>query len=613
MHPQGRLPEVFFRLAACVLWILLSPSSPGEEGPDSAAPFRKWIREAEALLISDLSAAVPADALSVRREKGKWKVISYATPAFEGKSLACGPETGAAEVSVSLPVRGWHAVYVGLANVERGDGKAGDNGVFIRLSGDTIWMRRRNTHALAKRQREVIEEVFVTVADLADRSIQFRQMPFRPGAVMFVRLVPLTPGEVASHQASLSRNACRHMIATIDGHGMLWQNQPRTAEEICIGFDGFDTSDFGKWWFQFGGADMANYPTRAGTVLGSLTEDFVRDSDREFAASVRHLNAAGISTLKVAREAARRNGAEFHVFVRPSSWQAAIPWEENFSSRFYAEHPEWRCIDRDGTPALYLSYAVPEVRRHMVDMMRETVLDCDPDGVGILFHRGVPLILWEPAFVESYRAKYGADPRLIAENDPAIYAERAEILTAFLREIRSMLDETARVRGRKTPYKVSLTAFSLEKDNRKFGLDVERWVREGLVDGDVSPTSFSEGIPFAPPDVAYYVRITKGSGVGVYPMFNAWRAGEPQTFLKKLLAAYDAGATGIALWDPDTLNSWGNRTLGALPGQAFNVYRFVGHRDFLRQWASNGVPAPRAIPLKRYGENFYSRWLPETD
>src|SRR6185436_9063770 len=127
--------------------------------------------------------------------------------------------------------------------------------------------------------------------------------------------------------------------------------------------------------------------------------------------------------------------------LRPAGWKGSMPYEETFNSKFYDAHPEWRCVDRDGTPTFYMSYAVPEVRHHLLDLFRET-LALQPEGVGFLFNRGMPMILWEDAFCQRFRDRYQADAKAIPEDDPRLYAMRAEIMTEFLTEVRTMLDET---------------------------------------------------------------------------------------------------------------------------------------------------------------------------
>ena len=572
-------------------------------------PFRAWARSAEARMITDLSVAAPPDALAARRQKGKWKVIPYATAGFEGKALITGPETDAAAISVPLAANGWHAVYVGVSNVARG-GTATEDGVWARISGDKGWHHVRNTAPLGDPRREIVEEVYLTTADLSGKDVQFKQMPFVNGAIMYVRVVPLSAGETDAFQAYLGRNSLRSMIATFDAHAMIWENRPRTADDLRIPFDGFEETDFGKWWYQIGGADTTHYPTKVGTVLGSLTGDYARWEDREYSESVQALIKGGVNALQVARDIAREHKVEFSVFVRPASWLASMPWEENFQSQFATDHPEWRCIDRDGTPTLYMSYAVPEVRRQVVAILREA-LEVDPDGVGVFFHRGVPLILWEPAFVNAYKARFGKDPHAVPEDDPTIGAMRGEILTTFMREIRTLLDETARERHRQKPYLLSVATLPTEADNRKYGIEIERWIKEGIVNGDVAPTNFASQINPVPPDMAYYKRITSGTKVGLYPMYRAFKPGTPADFIKKIVAAYRDGATGIAIWDPAESYTWGSTKVAGQPtGQTFDIFRFLGHRALLEQWAAKGAPQPTLYPLTRYGDNYYSRWYP---
>ena len=50
-----------------------------------------------------------------------------------------------------------------------------------------------------------------------------------------------------------------------------------------------------------------------------------------------------------------------HVAIRPAGWSFFEPYSDYWESPFYQEHPEWRCVDRDGTPVDRMSWAVPEV------------------------------------------------------------------------------------------------------------------------------------------------------------------------------------------------------------------------------------------------------------
>jgi hypothetical protein len=154
--------------------------------------------------------------------------------------------------------------------------------------------------------------------------------------------------------------------------------------------------------------------------------------------------------------------------LRPAGWAGSMPYEETFNSKFFYEHPEWRCIDRDGTPTFYLSYAIPEVRQHLIEIFRET-LELQPEGVGFLFNRGMPLMLWEDAFCQRFKTMHNADAKTVPDDDPRIQATRAAIMTDFMTEVRALLDETAAKQGRTQRYKISLGTFAKEADNQLWG------------------------------------------------------------------------------------------------------------------------------------------------
>jgi len=574
---------------------------------------RLWPQADRAILLTDLSKAEPASALHSgdRRKKERWHVIPYETAAFSGHALSVFPETGAPVVSLPLDARGWHAVYIGVGSASNGIDNI-DNKVRARLSGDESFKRMTNRQVVDYKndRRESIEEVFLTVADVTGRSVEFKQVPFVRSTVMYVKLVPVTEADAIAWREQRPDGEVRPVIATIDNHSWVWPYKPRTAADLKETFAGWERSDFSKWWFQVMGADLTGYPTEVGTVPGMETEDFPRWEYKEHVDSMQALFDAGIDPLKVAKEVADEQGAEFHVFIRPGAWKGALSLEEVFDSKFYDEHPEWRAIDIDGTPTYYMSYAYPQVRRHILDVLREA-LKVNPDGVGYLFVRGMPLMLWEDGFSEPFKSKHGVDPRTLPEDDPRVYAMRAQIMTDFLRETRQMLDEAQREMGRDKPFAISVTGFNTQQDNDRHGLALETWINEGLAN-DVAVAWFAHHTSFTEEnrttiDMDYYTRITEGKNVGLYPMVIGWKPGTPEAMSKKVAEYYERGVTGISVWDPDQAR-WPTRH-GSDP---FDALSLLGHVDYVKRWTEAGVPRPLVTPLTRFGDNHYSRWFPNT-
>jgi hypothetical protein len=570
---------------------------------------RQWSQAKTAIVLSDLSQAEPASSLiKGQREKGKWKTIPFATADMKGWALSCYAYTGAPIVSLPLKDKGWHAVYVGASTVSTGF-KEARTAFRAKLSDEPVFKRMATNLALSPTRVDSIQEQFVTVAKLDGQSLQFAPLPELPATLCYVKLVPLTAEEVTAWSEQNAKDkdkATRTSIATFDGHSWIWPYEPQTKEDLLANFRGYERSDIGKWWFQVLGADLVIYPSKVGSIPGEHTEDFSTRPHATFVHKLKDLHQRGINPLKVARDEARAQGVEFHIMLRPAGWKASIPYEETFNSKFYEDHPEWRCVDRDGTPTMHMSYAVPEVRKHLLEIYRET-LELEPDGVGFLFNRGMPMILWEDAFCERFKKLHNADARTLPDEDPRVLATRAVIMTEFMKEIRALLDETAKKQNRKERYKISLGTFSKEVDNQKFGFDLPLWIKEGLVD-DLGVAWFAHHTSFAQPDMAYYSRLTKGTKVGVYPFVISWKSGKPQELCKKVTDFYKGGAAGIAVWDPTVEAGWSERPHGNL----FEVMGNLGHREVISRWAAKGVPLPLATPLTRLDENYYSRWFPTT-
>ncbi len=567
----------------------------------------QWQNVAKAEIIADMTRCTPADALSTRREHAKWKVFEYETADFSGKCLSVGRESSAPDLTLRLGRQGWHAVYVGLSTITDLVRPAKNN-VEVKFTSDSAYTRLSNRLDLASPRRDVLEEVFLGVADLSENDLHFSTVYEMPARIHYVRTIPLTDAEVVSVLADRKQKSTRTSVATFDGFTWIHPFRPQNRADLAATFSAYRDSDFKTWWFQLGGADLVNYqPTKAGNLLGGHLDTFPRTVDREFVESVRHLHEQGIDPLRVAIEEAHAQNAEILICLRAAGWKGAPPWEELFMSHFYEAHPEWRCIDHDGTPTMHLSYAAEGVQDHLIEVYRE-VLQRDPDGVGFMFHRGMPMILWEEPFCRRFIRKYGEDPRKLAEDDPRVFQMRAEIVTGFIRKIRAVLDETAKKQqlgGRRL--KLAVTTFATAADNKQFGLDVEAWIEEKLIDqiGIAWFAHYTSGLKTGSGDTAFYARITEGTDVKVYPFYVGWKLSSATDLLSNVVRDYDKGADGIAVWDPNQFVEWQSGKNPYWP-----LVSRLGHRDEVRDGSL--LYRPMATPLTRLGENHYSRWYPNT-
>lgn len=588
--------------ATCL--IAAEPTSAQKQIPRSHS--EQWQNFKQAERITDLTRCIPANALSDRRQHDKWKVFEYETAEFSGKCISVGRESSAPDLTLKLDKQGWHAVYIGLSSITDLVRPAKNN-VEVKFTSDPAYTRLSNRLNLGPQRRDVLEEVFLGAADLTENDLQFSTVYHMPTRIHYVKIIPLTDEEVARLIADRTQKKTKTAVATFDGYTWIHPFRPQNRADLAATFSAYRDSDFKTWWFQVGGADLVHHPSQVGNLMGAQLDTFPREVDREYAESVRHLHQQGIDPLKVAVEEAHRQQAEILICLRAAGWKAAPPWEEFFMSDFYEAHPEWRCIDYDGTPTMHLSYAAEEVQDHLIDVYREA-LQRGADGAGFLFHRGMPMILWEEPFCQRFIKEYGKDPRQLAEDDPRVLQLRATIVTEFMRKIRKLLDEVASQRG--TPghrLKLAVSTFSTPADNQKFGLDVERWIEEKLIDqiGIAWFAYYTSGLKSKSGDTAYYARITEGTDVKIFPFYIGWKMESADSLLKSVTRDYENGADGIAVWDPNQFVTWQKGRHPYWP-----LVSKLGHRQQVRD--GSFIFKPTAIPLTRLGENYYSRWYPNT-
>ncbi len=157
------------------------------------------------------------------------------------------------------------------------------------------------------------------------------------------------------------------------------------------------------------------------------------------------------------------------------------------------KHPEWLIHTWPGPVGLW-NYAIPEVRRYKLSILREIAERFDYDGISLDFARVCPVL--PPGKAWANRDKM---------ND-------------FMREFRSITQEVARKRGR--PLLIGARIPENLEGCRFDGLDIETWVGEGLVD------VLALGIRNFDVDIAAFRRIVAGTHVKLYPSVDDHHASD---------------------------------------------------------------------------------------
>ena len=174
----------------------------------SGAFATEWHNGYTPVTLPDMGRCSPAASLSATAAKGRWQLFDYEAGGIKGRMIWASDEANAPALTLPLNAQGWHAVFVGLADPSSLGGHA-----LLRLTSDAAYVPRSRTAGQ-------IEEVFFKVADLTGQSLHIAQESGGLGracGMAYVKLVPLTPEEVAAVQADRQDSSHRKLATTIDG------------------------------------------------------------------------------------------------------------------------------------------------------------------------------------------------------------------------------------------------------------------------------------------------------------------------------------------------------------------------------------------------------------
>lgn len=238
---------------------------------------------------------------------------------------------------------------------------------------------------------------------------------------------------------------------------------------------------------------------------------------------------ANIDPLKVMVDFSKQNKIEIFWSMRMNDTHdgsrtdyAPVVFKAN---RLKNAHPEFLLSTADRRPKhgawSAVDYTHPEIRDYAFRFIEEVCLNYDIDGIELDFLR-------HPVFFKS-----------VSRGEPASDDELAA-MTAMIERVRTMTETVGLKRGR--PILVAIRTFDSAEYSRTIGLDIESWLKKGLLDilitGGYSQLN----------DFSYTIALGRKYGVKVYPSLDDTRMKDPLAKEQRMSdRAYRARA--LELWN----------------------------------------------------------------
>jgi hypothetical protein len=223
----------------------------------------------------------------------------------------------------------------------------------------------------------------------------------------------------------------------------------------------------------------------------------------------------------------RRNGLEVFWSLRMNDTHdgsTAIYGPANLkANRFKTAHPEFMLGKAKQRPKhgawTALDFGQPEVREHAFRLIEEVCRNYDVDGIELDFFR-------HPVYFRS-----------TARGDKASDADRAA-MTELVTRVRALVDEVGTTRKR--PMLMAFRGPDSLEYCRDIGLDLERWLADGLFDLVVASSYFQLN------EWDYSVALGRKYGVKVYPSLDESRLRDTAGLaLRRTKLAYRARAAEV--------------------------------------------------------------------
>lgn len=552
------------------------------------------------------------EAVSSRFEENKWCSMEYTTKLGKGQLLVTASGCKSEPIVLNPNLNGWQKIYIGFFHM------CTPNYSFIKLTDDEEYtpieyMTNGSPHNWIN--SEYMQEIYWKCADLTNQRIILENPEYifpTVSGIAWIRCEAMTDEEIIRYKNSLNKEIkCVQMHFDIDG---FYLDRSIDKKEHFANFSmlkntnaDFCTLEYSMLFEEHPHKDkyVPLVDREKCYTSGKYTYDEIFD---------KYLDLAKQYNIPL-YAAERMSVASFHIpFTRP-----------DLQSKFVLENDKFHCKNRDGSKVQVCSYAYVEVQDYVLKRMIKMVKK-GFQGVSMIFHRGIHIGFEEPV-INIFKEKYPEiDPHTLPVTDERLHSVWCEIMTGFMRKVRETLDDLS---DEHININV-ITEYGLQS-SKNFGLDVETWAKEGLIDcvsqGDmeiyedladcmsdenpdlidldkykkrmedyqVLKRNFATNVDKVCKHIPEYLRLEERYGVKVYHVLPWINSILPENYMKEVERMRQCGAKRFLAWNTNHMIR--NRPEFLLVSSLGNDMGVdVPLRNFYRVLSLDSVDISQAVP-----------------
>ena len=399
-------------------------------------------------------------------EIDKWRKINYETKLGKGTMLLAAQGSSPSSVEFDINLKGWHRIYISMIKLRS------DSYTHIKLTDDLWYSGVRPSSAFPPAKwcvSEYIEEIYWKSADLTNQKIIMAKPGMTFGdftsGLVWIRCVEMTESEINEHLNNLHKIPCVQTHFDEDLYSdEIYENEYDYLMKPAMMIN--SNADFCsyEYSFDYDRCDKTSYLPILNTDKGWRKGDYIFEEKKD-------------KIIKNLLDFGKENKITFYAANRMSVSSFSTPYNrDSWNKKFVKNHWEFYCRNRDNSIVNVCSYAYDEVQQYVIDGMVQ-MIKYGFDGISMLYHRGMHIGFEKPV-IENFKKRYPEiNPYVLPASDERLNGIWCEIMTGFMRKVKNTLDSTF---DRHIPINV-ITDYSLESSKR-FGLDVEKWAEEGLID-----------------------------------------------------------------------------------------------------------------------------------